>query len=85
MRGILSYYVKNPDAKDTPEGIHKFWLAHRPMGADADDVRKVLEFLAREKKWLTERSAGSSGKIYGLNKNRLKEIESFLHEEGNGN
>jgi hypothetical protein len=56
IREILKHVVKHPDAKDTADGIHKFWLSSKTVHQSSDKVREVLD-IGREKGWLTKRSA----------------------------
>lgn len=74
---ILVYCATHPDAKDTIEGILKWWRpAHRAV-LGAGEVAQVLETLTA-KGWLTKRKASRSGIIYGVNKTMLGEIEDYL-------
>jgi hypothetical protein len=82
IRKILVYVVENPDAKDTLDGINEFWLADSRVRHSKDQVRAGLEFLVESKDWLTKSKAGASVTLYGLNKDRLSEIKSFLEETG---
>jgi hypothetical protein len=84
IRRILVYVVENPDAKDTLDGINEFWLSHRRIHEGKYKVRKALEFLADGKGWLTKNKAGASVTLYGLNKDRLDEIKTFLKQAGGG-
>jgi hypothetical protein len=81
-RGILQYLVEHPDAKDTIEGILKWWL---PDGRvwKRGEVQEALNLLT-SKEWLTRRGTVPSKEIYGINKNRLQEIKSFLLQAGAG-
>jgi hypothetical protein len=82
-REILSYLLRNPDAKDTVNGIIKWWLPESERASGVEKVLKALEFLVVTKGWLTVRDMRSAGTIYGLNKARLKEISNFLSESQN--
>ena len=84
IREILQHVVKHPDAKDTAEGIHRFWLSSRTVHQSSDKVREVLEYLVEKKGWLTKKVSGASVTLYGLNKDRVHEVESYLQQAGNG-
>ena len=83
-RAILRNLIERPDAKDTLEGIRNWSLPRDFISREKITVQEALDFLV-SREWVTERRRGSSGKIYGLNKNRLKEIQDFLRKPGNGN
>jgi hypothetical protein len=74
--------MKHPDAKDTAEGIHKFWLSSKTVHQSREKVREVLEFLVEEKNWLTKKVSGAAVALYGLNRDRAQEIEEFLQQHG---
>ena len=78
IRGILQYLVEHPEAKDTCEGILKWWRPKVISEWGKDDVQKALDFLT-SKGWLTERKTTRLKKIYGVNKDQLKEIKDFLN------
>ncbi len=41
IRDILIHLIKHQDAKDTAEGIHKFWLSAQTAHQSRDKVRKL--------------------------------------------
>lgn len=77
IREILQYLVEHPDAKDTGEGIFKWWS---PDGHKwgRREVQAALDLLI-SKGWLTKRGTIPSKEIYGINRDRLQDIENFLH------
>jgi hypothetical protein len=81
-RGILQYLVEHPDAKDTIEGILKWWLPDSRVWKRGE-VQEALDLLT-SKGWLTKRGTVPSRKIYGINKDRLPEITRFLQQSGAG-
>jgi hypothetical protein len=81
IREILQHVVKHPDAKDTAEGIHKFWLSRNTAHHSREKVREALEHLVEKKGWLTKKVSGAVV-LYGLNKDRMREVESFLQQAG---
>jgi hypothetical protein len=83
MRGILQYLVKHPDAKDTPEGIYKWWLPEGHSDRGRDEVQRALDLLTSNG-WLTKRGTIPSKEFYGINKDRLHEIRSFLQQSSAG-
>jgi hypothetical protein len=76
IREILQYLIEHPDAKDTAEGVLKWWLAdgHR---WGRKEVQAALDLLT-SKGWLTKRGKVPAKEFYGMNKDRLQEIRSFL-------
>ncbi len=79
IRGILQYCVECPDAKDTPEGILKWWRPKDQSEWRKEDVQQALDFLT-SKGWLTVRNTCHSQKIYGFNMKFSEEIRKFLME-----
>jgi hypothetical protein len=71
--------ITNPDAKDTIEGVRRWWLPEGYREQRQEDLEEALDFLA-SKNWLTTRMTSQRQKIYGLNKELLKEIRSYLNE-----
>jgi hypothetical protein len=77
IRLILQYLIEHPDAKDTFEGIHKWWLPKGHSGRGRDEVQSALDLLTA-KGWLTTRGTIPSKEIYGINQDCIPEIRSFL-------
>lgn len=64
---ILSYLQKNPDARDTLEGIVKWWLEVERIESSVDEVADALESLVqREIIRIEETKSGTT--FYGINK-----------------
>jgi hypothetical protein len=78
IHAVLRYLVSNPEAKDTIEGIRKWWLPEGYREQPQDELEETLQFLV-SKNWLTGRVV-SEQKVYGLNKDCLKQIENYLND-----
>ena len=78
IREILIHVVEHPDAKDTLDGIHKFWLSARTAQQSRSNVADALEYLSENKHWLTKKTAGAAVTLFGVNKDRTDEIREFL-------
>lgn len=77
---ILQYLIEHPNGKDTTEGILKYWLPKARVGREEVEIKEALNFLV-SKGWMTEKRITSFEKIYGLNKEQLKDMEAFLGRE----
>ena len=75
-RIILAYLVDHPDAKDTVEGILTFWVKQQDIQAK-EQVQMALDELVK-RDWLIKRELTSDEKFYGINKQMLGDITSFL-------
>lgn len=60
---VLRYVMANPEAKDTVEGIHRWWL-RQPEQWSGMEVHAVLEMLV-ERKCLSASTAASGALIFG--------------------
>jgi hypothetical protein len=78
IQAILRYLIKNPDAKDTIEGVRKWWLPEGYRKQRQEELEETLDFLASQN-WLTTRIT-SQQKIYGLNQDLLKQIKNYLND-----
>ena len=77
---ILGYLCSHSDAKDTAEGIGRWWLRGEGVDVDMDVVRGALDYLVK-RGWLTA-TGGSAGRaLYGLNKNRQYVLRQFLQSQ----
>ena len=79
-RLILGYLYSHPDAKDTAEGIGRWWLRGKGIDADTDVVRGSLAYLVK-REWLTATEGSAGLTLYGLNKNRQYALRQFLQSQ----
>jgi hypothetical protein len=78
---ILRYLVAHPDAKDTVDGIARWWLAPRADRGghqwNRDVVQEAIdELVARG--WVVKRETTPSHVVYGLDKHHLGAITKVI-------
>ncbi len=66
---ILDYLRRHPQAKDSVEGIARFWV-----NADPVEVRRALDRLVELK--LVEKRANAATDLYGMNGNSVHPPQS---------
>jgi hypothetical protein len=79
IRHVLQYLVDHPDAKDTMQGIVRWWLPGGIAAWEEEVVEDSLDALV-DRGWLTQRQTISSQQLYGVNKEKLEEIKLFLRK-----
>jgi hypothetical protein len=73
---LLGYVIAHPEAKDTIDGIEKWWLAKSVCLEEKRKLEKILNLLV-SKGWLNGRHS-PAGTIYSMNESRLAEIKRFV-------
>lgn len=77
-KAILQYILLHRDARDTIEGIEKWWLPQsRPYSVA--DVAAALHSLA-EQSLIRMWDPASAEPVYGLEANSLSSIETYLRQ-----
>ena len=74
---ILGYLYSHPDAKDTVDGVEKWWLHGMEIRMDVTTVQSSLEQLVSSG-WLVSSQRQGSGVVYGLNRERRETLRRFL-------
>lgn len=77
---ILGYLCSYPDAKDTAEGIERWWLRGEGIDAATNVVRGSLAYLVK-REWLTATEGSAGRTLYGLNQNRQYALRQFLQSQ----
>src|SRR5215467_130587 len=78
---ILGYLCSNPDAKDTVDGIEKWWLRGVKISTKPTTVRDSLDDLVKSG-WLISSERQGTGTVYGLNKHRRETLQQFFQHRG---
>jgi len=74
---ILGYLSSHPDAKDTVDGVEKWWLNDMDINMDARTVRDSLDHLVKLG-WLVSYQRQGTGVVYALNRDRREKLRQFL-------
>lgn len=76
-REILAYFLRNPHAADSLEGIARWRLLEEAIHCKVIETRAALEWLVSEG-FLMETSLSASGKLYQLNPEKRDQAEVLL-------
>jgi hypothetical protein len=74
---ILGYLYSHPDAKDTVDGVEKWWLNEMEISMDARTVQGSLDQLVKLG-WLVSYQRQGTRVVYGLNRERREKLRQFL-------
>lgn len=74
---ILSYFVRNPRAADSIEGVARWRLLDQTIHRTVDETRQAIEWLVAEG-FLSESKTVGSGTIFNLNPERQAQALRFL-------
>ena len=80
-RAILRYFVTHPTAKDTLEGVARWWLARERIDRTVDEVAQSLSILLA-RGLIIERHGNAVRPYYQVNGAKRKEITEFLVVDG---
>lgn len=76
---ILNYLVQHPLAKDTLEGISKWWILREQVAQSVEKTSKALGYL-KSRGFLIEKQYPDQQKYYHINAAKLEKIKSALKE-----
>lgn len=78
IRLLLRYLIANPDAKDTAEGIFKWWIPKQHRELKPEALAQALATLVANG-WVIERVVSQREKLYALNREVIGAIERYLN------
>lgn len=79
IRDILRYLITHPSAKDTINGIEKWWLSQHIGREGKRQITESLNLLVG-RGWLLARRSLQSETVYSLNESALVEIKDYLEK-----
>jgi len=77
--GILRYLINHPEAKDTVDGVLRWWLPRGEGEPNAEETRAALEFLVN-RSFVTVSTVAPQAVVYGARVDRIEAVETFLRE-----
>jgi hypothetical protein len=80
---ILRYFLRNPHAADSLEGVARWRLLDERIYQNLAKTRRALAWLVL-RDYLVEDSSAHTGRMFRLNGKRRAEIARFLTSRGNG-
>ena len=80
---ILKYFLRNPAATDTLEGVARWRLLDEKVQRSIQETTQALEWLV-EKGMLVAESRKISGTLFRLNTRKRGEIDHFLKDAPSG-
>lgn len=80
VKQILSYFVRNPKAADSLEGVTHWRLLEEQVHRTFQETEKALSWLVTQG-FLQEIQGSGSARIFRLNPERSKDAVQFLSEQ----
>ncbi len=77
---ILRYFVRNPRAADSLEGITRWRLLQERIDYSFEQTRKALQWLVSQG-YVLEETSPVSGPIFRLNPAKWEEIQALLNKQ----
>jgi hypothetical protein len=78
---ILSYFVRNPEAADTCEGIARWRLLEEAIHHTTEETADAIDWL-ESRGFLRRVTRMGSAPLFVLDRTRLADVEGFLAENG---
>ena len=78
-REILRYFLRNPQAADSLEGVARWRLREEAICRNVDEINEAIGWLVAFG-FLVEESVGGTGPIFSLNHGRTAEAKRMLEE-----
>jgi hypothetical protein len=78
---VIRYFLRNPEAADTLEGIARWRLMEERVHRSVEDVDRALSWLVAEG-FLVEESVEGSRPIFQLNRGKVDEAKEFVTAAG---
>jgi len=75
-REILDYFLRNPQAADSLEGVARWRLLEGTIQRGVEEISQALGWLVAQG-FLTEEPVTGSGPLFSLNHERTPEAERF--------
>ena len=80
---ILSYFLRNPHAADSLEGIASWRLLEETIHRRVEDARRALDWLVAEG-YLKEMVSGGTAPLYSLDQEKRREAQLLSADEREG-
>jgi len=77
VREVLNYFLRNPQAADSLEGIALWRLLDEGVGRKVEETRKALEWLVRQK-YLSKTMVAGGDPVFSLNPDNIAKAKAFL-------
>jgi len=78
-RDILKYLQKQPNVKNTSDGIAKYWIFQQRLEENFEIVLTAIKYLVKEG-FLEEVRKEDKESYYRLNKEKMNEISSAVEK-----
>jgi hypothetical protein len=77
VRDVLNYFLRNPQAVDSLEGIARWRLLDEVVRRKVEETRKALEWLVRQK-YLSKTMVAGGDPVFSLNPDNIAKAKEFL-------
>jgi hypothetical protein len=77
VKEVLSYFVRNPYAADSLEGITRWRLLDEVVRRRLEETERALEWLV-ERNFLTKALVVGRGPVFSINQDKLSEAQTFI-------
>ncbi len=74
---ILNYLVKHPDAKDTLEGVARWWILREQIEQSVEKVSQTLTDLVAQE-FIIIKKYYNQERMYQLNLEKIPDIKAIL-------
>lgn len=78
---ILRYFLRNPEAADSLEGIARWRLLDETIHRNLEEIAQALEWLVAQG-FLLELRTAASGRVFRLKEEKRADAEGFLSAAG---